>query len=112
MSEPLPPPDALRTPIKSTPADAMVSLGILTAACETAEPGKKSRCQELLKPLEENQASAVDTLTNIIVELGDEGLDDALDRFNFIIYQATQKAKEVLIEQGKMDNKGNMIITE
>jgi len=109
MSEPLPPPDALRTPIKSTPADAMVSLGILTAACETAEPGKKSRCQELLKPLEQNQASAVDTLANIIVEMGEEGLDDVADRFNFILYEASQKAREIMIAQGKLDQKGNPI---
>jgi len=110
MFEPLPPPDAQKTPVKSTPADAMVSLGVLTAACETAEPGKKSRCQELLKPLEQNKEQAVDTLANIIVELGEESLDDALDRFNFLIKSATDKAKEILIAQGKMDISGNPIV--
>jgi len=106
MSETMLPPDAVKTPIKNSSADAMVSLGVLTAACETVGPDKKSKCQELLKPLEQNQQSAVDALTNIIVEFGEEGLDDTLDRFNFLIYEATAKAKDIMIAKGKLNSDG------
>jgi len=112
MYEQLPPPDALKTPVKNTSADAMISLGVLTAACETVGPDKKSKCQELLVPLEQNRQSAVETLTNVIVELGEEGLDDALDRFNFLIFEAAAKAKEILQAQGKIDKNGIQINTQ
>lgn len=109
MTGKLPPPDAQQTPIKSTTADAMVTLGVLTAACETVEPDKKSKCQELLKPLEQNKQPAIDTLANVIVELGEDGLDDALDRFNLLIMAATPRAKEILIAQGKLNKDGTPV---
>jgi len=109
MNSKLPPPDATQTPIKNPVADAMITLGVLTAACETAEPGLKAKCKSMLKPLEQNQSNATETLADIIVEMGEESLDDAADRFNFIMYAATQRAKEKLIALGKLNADGTPV---
>lgn len=88
--------------------DMMVTLGLASATCESAANQlDKLKCQQLLKPLENKKEKAVDTLANIIIELGDDNLNSVLDRMNLLIYAATEKAKSKLIEQGKLNQDGS-----
>ena len=101
------PPELDKSPRQCEPCDMMVSLGLLTAACEdTDDPVKKSTCRTLLKPLEDGKEKAVDALAKVIVELGPEAVNDTVDRMNLLIYQATAKAKDELIKQGKLNPDG------
>lgn len=104
------PPELTRTPPTCAACDMMVTLGILTSSCESIEdPAKRTTCKTLLKPLEDSKAKAVDILADVIVELGEEHLDDTVERFNLLLYSATAKAKERLIEKGVLDTNGNPV---
>lgn len=107
MSSQQKPPVAEATPKPNPAADSMITLGILTAACATAEPGGKPACEQILEPLKNNKEQAVDTLAHMIVEMGDTGLDDAVDRFNFLMYEATDKAKDIMIKKGVLNRDGS-----
>jgi len=101
------PPELEKQPRPCEPCDMMVALGLLTAACEDInDPSQKTRCRELLKPLEDNKTKAVDALADIIVEMGPEAINDVVDRMNLLIYAATDKAKERLIKMGKLNPDG------
>lgn len=87
--------------------DAMAALGLLTCECESiTNPLEKVRCQNTLKPLEDGSQSAIDTVANIIVNQGQEKFNETLDRLDMIIYAGTEKAKQTLIEQGKLNKDG------
>jgi len=99
-------PEIERTPAKCLPCDMMVSLGLISSACEQLPQGERSKCHALMKPLEERKAAPDDVLADIIILTGDTNLNAVLDRMNLIIFSATAKAKEKLIAQGKLDKDG------
>lgn len=99
-----------QNPDLSSLARAQLSLGVLTAACSTVDEDRQSECKTVLKPLEENKESPVDTLTNMIVEFGEESLDRVVDGFNLLIMEATAKAKDRLIAEGKLNKDGTPIV--
>jgi len=86
--------------------DSMISLGLVAATCESLPSSDKIKCRQLIRPLEEKKQSAIDTLANILVEFGDDTMNGGLDRMNNIIWQATEKAKNTLIMQGKLNKDG------
>jgi len=100
------PPELDKMPEVCPICDSMISLGLVSATCESLPAGEKSKCHQLIKPLEERKQSAVDTLANILVEFSDDNMNASLDRMNAIIWQATEKAKQKLIEQGKLNKDG------
>lgn len=101
------PPELTATPRDCNACDMMVTLGLLTSSCEDIDdPAKRSACKELLKPLEDGKDSAVDALANVIVALGEDHLDSVTERMNLIIYAATAKAREKLIETGVLNKDG------
>lgn len=85
----------------------MISLGLVSATCQSLPNDEKRKCEELIKPLEQRKQSAVDTLANILFEIGDDNLNESLDRMNVIIWEATEKAKEKLIAAGKLNKDGS-----
>ena len=86
--------------------DSMISLGLISATCESLPQTERNKCRQLIKPLEDKKQSAVDTLAAILVEIGDDKMNDSLDRMNTIIWQATEKAKEQLILKGRLNADG------
>lgn len=87
--------------------DSMVALGILTCQCESiTNPIEKVKCQNALKPLEDGSQSAIDTVTKIIVDLGPEEFNKTIDRLDLLIYASSEKAKQILIDQGKLNKDG------
>ncbi len=99
-------PDIERMPNPCPICDSMISLGLISATCESLPPAERNRCRQLIKPLEEKKKSAVDTLAAILVEIGDDQMNDSLDRMNTIIWQATEKAKQELIARGRINADG------
>lgn len=106
MSGEIKPPVIEKNPEISSIAKAQLSLGILTAACTTLDEDQRSACEVMLKPLEQNKEKPVDTLTNMIVQFGEESLDPVVDGFNLLIMEATARAKEQLIAEGKLKSDG------
>ena len=101
------PPELENTPAKCPACDMMVTLGILTSSCEGVDdPKKRNACKDLLKPLEEGKAQAVDALANVMVEMGEEHLDGVVERFNLLMYEAEAKAKDILVEKGVLNKDG------
>ena len=101
------PPELENTPVKCPACDMMVTLGILTSSCEGVDdPKKRNVCKDLLKPLEEGKAQAVDALANVMVEMGEEHLDGVVERFNLLMYEAEAKAKDILVEKGVLNKDG------
>lgn len=86
--------------------DSMISLGLISATCESLPQTERNKCRQLIKPLEDKKQSAVDTLAAILVEIGDEQLNSSVDRMNTVLWQATAKAKEILIAKGKLTKDG------
>lgn len=95
-------------PIAPCPkCDSMAALGILTCQCEQiTNPLEKVKCQNALKPLENGNQTAIDTVANIIIELGQDQFNNTLDRLDMIIYAGSEKAKQTLIDQGKLNKDG------
>lgn len=101
------PPEVEATPMKCPACDMMVTLGILTSSCEGIDdPTKRNICKTLLKPLEEGKVKAVDALSDVMVELGEEHLDGVVERFNLLMYEAEAKAKDKLIAKGILNKDG------
>lgn len=97
----------IEAPVKPCPiCDAMVSLGLISSACEQLPQGERTKCHQLMRPLEERKAAPADVLADIIVLTGDTNLNAVLDRMNLIIFEATTKAKEKLIAKGILNNDG------
>ncbi len=86
--------------------DSMIALGLISATCESLPTNERNKCRQLIKPLEDKKQSAVDTLADILFEIGDDKMNDSLDRMNTIIWQATEKAKERLITAGRINADG------
>lgn len=96
-----------KTPTACPACDAMVTLGLLTSVCETSnDPAQKGKCLEIIKPLEQGKISPAAALKDVIVALGEGGINDVLDRMNLLLYQATDEAKRELISQGKLNSDG------
>ena len=88
--------------------DSMVALGLLTCQCEQIEnPLEKVACQNILKPLENGSESAVEAVTNMMVQQGPEKFNATLDRLDMIIFAGSEKAKDILISQGKLNKDGS-----
>lgn len=101
------PPELESTPTKCPACDMMVTLGILTSSCEGIDdPSKRNVCKDLLKPLEEGRVKAVDALSDVMVELGEEHLDGVVERFNLLMYEAEAKAKDKLVAKGILNKDG------
>ena len=101
------PPEIDKTPGKCPACDMMVTLGILTSSCEGIDdPTKRNVCKDLLKPLEAGRVKAVDALSDVMVELGEEHLDGVVERFNLLMYEAEAKAKDKLIAKGVLNKDG------
>jgi len=101
------PPEIDKTPANCPACDMMVTLGILTSSCEGIDdPTKRNVCKSLLKPLEEGKVKAVDALSDVMVELGEEHLDGVVERFNLLMYEAEAKAKDKLIAKGVLNKDG------
>jgi len=86
--------------------DMMLTLGLGNSLCQALPSNERSKCQQLMKPLEDKKANAVDTLASILVELGDDQMNSSIERMNAIVWQATEKAKGILIKQGKLTADG------
>lgn len=87
--------------------DATLALGLLTSACEGEKnPALKGKCLELMKPLELGDRKAAEVLANVIVEMGEGGVNEVVDRFNLLMYDATTRAKEILIKKGVLNADG------
>lgn len=99
-------PEIEKMPTTCPICDSMISLGLVSATCQSLPENERNKCHALIKPLEERKQSAVDTIANILIELGDERINEGLDRMNVIIWQATDKAKQELIKRGKMTSDG------
>jgi len=99
-------PDIEKMPESCPVCDMMITLGLGNSICQSLPTNERNKCHQLMKPLEDKKSSAVDTLASILVELGDEQMNSSLDRVNSIIWQATEKAKSILISQGKLTKEG------
>lgn len=99
-------PEIEKIPDSCPICDSMISLGLVSATCESLPQSDRNKCRQLIKPLEDKKQSAVDTLAAILVEIGDEQLNSSLDRINVVLWQATEKAKQILIAQGKLNPDG------
>lgn len=100
-------PQVDKNPEKCEVCDATLTLGLLTSACESQkDPTLKSKCLDLMKPLEKGEKKAVEVLTNVIVELGEDDVNGVVDRFNLLMYEATARAKDKLIEKGVLNKDG------
>lgn len=100
-------PQVDKNPEKCEVCDATLALGLLTSSCESEkDPAKKGRCLEILKPLESGRKKAVEVLTDYIVEQGEDGVNGVVDRFNLLMYEATARAKDKLIEKGVLNKDG------
>ena len=87
--------------------DAMATLGILTCHCETiSNPLEKVTCQNALKPLEEGSQTAAEAVANIIVKMGPDKFNETMDRIDLIVLAGAEKAKQILIDQGKLNKDG------
>lgn len=96
-----------KTPESCPVCDATLTLGLLTAVCEAdKDPSTRGKCLEILKPLEKGDKKAVDILTDVIVELGESGVNDVVERFNLLLFEATDRAKDRLIEKGVLNRDG------
>lgn len=101
------PPELTKTPEKCAACDMMVTLGLLTSSCEgIKDPAVRTECKTLLKPLEDGKDTAVESLANVIVALGEEHLDIVVERMNLLLYDATARAKEKLIADGVLNKDG------
>lgn len=103
------PPGLEKMPEPCPVCDAMTVLGLGSSICETLPSGEKAKCHQLLKPLEDKKATAIETLAAILFEIGNENVNQALDRMNVVIWQATEKAKERLITAGRLNKDGTPI---
>lgn len=105
-TEKIKPPEIDKMPAPCPVCDMMITLGLGNSLCMALPANEKNKCQQLMRPLEEKKATAVDTLASILVELGDEQFNSSLDRMNSIIWQATEKAKSELILKGRLNADG------
>ncbi len=99
-------PEIEKMPAPCPICDSMISLGLISATCESLPQAERNKCRQLIKPLEEKKAAPDDVLADIIVLTGDTNLNNVLDRMNLIIFSATTKAKEKLIAKGVLNADG------
>lgn len=106
-------PPEIEKPVKECKVcDLMITLGLASAVCQDLPTSEQNKCHQIVKPLEERKAAAVDVLADLIVLTGDTGINEVLDRMNMILFSATAKAKEKLIAQGKLTPQGFPIETK
>lgn len=102
----VPAPELSGNPAPCPVCDATVALGLLTSACESADPSKKNACFEILKPLENGKVKAAEAVRDVILALGEDKFNETVERFNLIMYDAVNQAKEKLISEGKLNRDG------
>lgn len=107
MSGEIKPPVMEQMPELTSIEKAQISLGLLTATCSTLGKDKQPACEQLLKPLEQNKEKPVETMTKILVEFGEESLDNVVDGFNLMVMEASTRAREQLIAAGKLKKDGS-----
>jgi len=99
-------PEIEKMPTDCKICDLMITLGLSNSICQALPSGEKTKCLQLIKPLEDKKQNPVDTLAAILVELGDDQMNSSIERVNAIVWQATAKAKEILIAKGKLTVEG------
>lgn len=109
MSGEIKPPAMEQMPELSSVEKAQISLGILTATCSTLGEDNKPACEQLLTPLEQNKEQPVETMTKILVEFGEDSLDNVVDGFNLMVMEAAARARDQLIAAGKLKKDGTPI---
>ena len=100
MSEATQPPSmepvSFPTPTPNTNADVISVIGFGTAMCETVEDKQaKNDCRKLIEPLEKGEKDPIDVLADLLVQ-NPANVDDATDRFNYIMQEAMKRAEAKL----------------
>ncbi|MDP2754425.1 MAG: hypothetical protein Q8P40_08555 [Nitrospirota bacterium] len=105
-SEKVPAPDFEKMPTDCPVCDLMISLGLASATCANLPKNEQNKCHQMLKPLEDKKVKAVDAIADLIIEFGDKNINESIDRFNKLVWEATLKAKERMIISGKLTAEG------
>ena len=91
--------------------DKAIVASLVGASCELHEKKEeKDACWELLRPLDKDTKSPEDVLAEFYIKEFDKGglerMHLVADRTNYIQWKALQKAKQKLIEMGKLNPDG------
>lgn len=105
--EKVPAPELEKMPPDCPICDLMISLGLAEASCQNLPGKERDKCQQMLKPLEEKKVKAVDAIADIIITFGDKNINESIDRFNKLVWEATVKAKDKLIAAGRLNADGS-----
>ena len=91
--------------------DKAIVASLVGASCELhQDKSEKDACWELLRPLDKDTKAAEDVLAEFYIKEFDKGglerMHLVADRTNYIQWKALQKAKQKLIEMGKLNPDG------
>ena len=91
--------------------DRAIVASLVGASCELHQDKReKNACWELLRPLDKDTTPAEEVLARFYIEEFDKGglerMHLVADRTNYIQWKALQKAKQKLIEMGKLNPDG------
>ena len=91
--------------------DKAIVASLVGASCELhKDKSEKDACWELLRPLDKDTKPAEDVLAEFYIKEFDKGglerMHLVADRTNYIQWKALQKAKQKLIEMGKLNPDG------
>jgi len=91
--------------------DRAIVASLVGASCELhQDKQEKNACWELLRPLDKDTKPAEDVLAEFYIKEFDKGglerMHLVADRTNYIQWKALQKAKQKLIEMGKLNPDG------
>ena len=103
------PPEVDQMPSSCPPCDTMIALGFLSGAIEDMPAHEKTQMQGNLKNLETGKQNAVDAIADTIIAMGSDKFNESVDRFNMLMFQATDKAKSKLIAEGKLNADGTPV---
>lgn len=91
--------------------DKAIVASLVGASCELhQDKSERDACWELLRPLDKDTKPAEDVLAEFYIKEFDKGglerMHLVADRANYIQWKALQKAKQKLIEMGKLNPDG------
>ena len=91
--------------------DKAIVASLVGASCELhQDKSERDACWELLRPLDKDTKAPEDVLADFYVREFDKGglerMHLVADRTNYIQWKALQKAKQKLIEMGKLNPDG------
>ena len=91
--------------------DKAIVASLVGASCELhQDKSERDACWELLRPLDKDTKPAEDVLAEFYIKEFDKGglerMHLVADRTNYIQWKALQKAKQKLIEMGKLNPDG------